>query len=182
MNPLDSVEYELVAAIAERAKLDAKIKTLQETAKLLQPIYGKAPRAVGLASLSRLTEEEIANMGMTAAIERILFSVAGTWMPPTSVRNALVEAGFELSGDNPMAAIHQALKRLVARGNWFVSDEIDGTTQYKYDPSLHPLVQGARYRAGEQTYAAGKPVSPPPLPPAFGRKKAGMAPPGELKR
>jgi hypothetical protein len=41
------------------------------------------------------------------------------------------------AGDNPMASIHQILKRLIARQRSpFVSVEYQGQTLYKYDPKL----------------------------------------------
>jgi hypothetical protein len=68
------------------------------------------------------------------------------WLPPTSIRNALKEAGFELTGDNPLASIHQVLKRLVARENSpVVSQEHQGQTLYKFDPNrLNPYGATAR--------------------------------------
>jgi hypothetical protein len=54
------------------------------------------------------------------------------------VRDMLLEAKFEVVGDNPMASIHQILKRLVAREGKIVADVYDGQTMYRYDPSNAP--------------------------------------------
>jgi hypothetical protein len=138
MTPLESVQDELVAALGQRAEIDKKIEALKQSAKMLEPIYGRRPRKVGVADLMRVGRvhaEDIKNLGITAAVERILINNAGAWLPPTSVRNGLKEAGFELVGDNPLASIHQVLKRLVVRGenSPFVSREFQGQKLYKYD-------------------------------------------------
>jgi len=124
---------ELERALQQRAEIDKKIKALQESMRLLGPIYGQTPSYGSLQELASLSD--IKDLGITAAIERVLMCVPNQWMPPTSVRNALVEAGFELAGDNPLASIHQVLKRLVARNGPYVSEEIDGQTMYKFDPA-----------------------------------------------
>jgi hypothetical protein len=76
------------------------------------------------------------SVGITEAIERALRKYPGKLLPPTSVRNALFEMGFKVAGNNPMASVHQVLKRLVARaGSCYVSQPIEGRTMYKFDPS-----------------------------------------------
>jgi hypothetical protein len=133
MNPLESVQAELAIALREQGEIATKVKSLQEAARLLEPIYGRKSTAGLMGGLAALAD--ISDLGLTAAIERILMRNADNWLPPTSVRNGLVEAGFELVGDNPLASIHQVLRRLVARETCFVSEEIQGQTMYKYDSS-----------------------------------------------
>jgi hypothetical protein len=146
MNPLESVQLELVRTVAERSKLEQKINALQETIKLLEPIYGKQPTHGSIAALSVSVLGDIKELGITAAVERILMSNVGGWFAPPIIRDRLKEAGFELVGDNPLASIHQVLKRLVARENsCIVSEERNGQTLYRYD-----------IRSGLLPYGTGK--------------------------
>jgi hypothetical protein len=121
--------------------------------------------------------EETPNLGITAAIERVLKANPNIPLPPTSVRNILRKANFELVGDNPMASIHQILKRLIARqGSPFVSVEYQGQTLYKYDPKRDwmrtlkgvNLPPGSLEEAGRAAKSAAPPVprasSAPPVP------------------
>ena len=133
MNPLEAVRAELAAELERRAETDKRIEALRQSETLLQPIYGS-----GKVSSSRLNlRQAVKDVGLTRAIERVLMSCEGKPLPPTSVRNGLLEAGFELTGDNPLAAIHQVLKRIVARENSpFHAVEFQGQTMYKYSPTL----------------------------------------------
>lgn len=135
MNPLETVQTELAAAIKERTEIDRKIRALQESAKVLEPIYGHHLSTYTLQSLAGMTNTtNIKDLGITAAVERILMMNDGKWLPPTSIRNGLKEAGFELAGDNPLASIHQVLKRLVSRENSpVVRREDQGQTLYRFD-------------------------------------------------
>src|SRR5207249_3922350 len=111
MNPLQSTRAELEKLLRERAKLDRKIDAVRQAIKAFEPVYGDLP-PINMRQLRK----EIRDMGMTAAIEQLLKAHYGTPLTPTTVRDLLVESGFKLVGDNPLASIHQVLKRLVARG------------------------------------------------------------------
>jgi hypothetical protein len=131
MNPLENVRAALAAELEKRAESDKRIEALRQSIKLLEPIYDAEEADPRLPLLS----EAIKDLGLTRAIEQILRNCAGKPLPPTSVRNGLREAGFELTGDNPLASIHQVLKRLVARENSpFEAVEFQGQTMYKYVP------------------------------------------------
>jgi hypothetical protein len=132
MNPLESLQTDLGIALAEKEKLERRIAAIEQSIKLLEPVYQKELTRGGLYELAELGD--IKNLGLTAAIERVLMSAKGHWMPPTSVRNGLKEAGFGLTGDNPLAAIHQTLRRLAERQNSpVVSAEIQGQRMYRFD-------------------------------------------------
>ncbi|HEV2201192.1 MAG TPA: hypothetical protein VGR73_15350 [Bryobacteraceae bacterium] len=147
MNPLESVNADLAVAFAQRAELDKKIQALQESAKILVPIYGRS--AIGPAP-GTFTLGDIKDLGLTRAIEQILIRVGGKPLPPTSVRNGLLEAGFELTGENPLASIHQVLKRLIARENSpFCAVEFQGQTMYKFDPPMSSAI--AAFPCGTKT-------------------------------
>jgi len=138
MNPLENVRAELAAELEKRAESDRRIEALRQSEKLLEPIYeareNADPRFFGLS-------EAIKEVGLTRAIEQVLMSCPGKPLPPTSVRNGLRDAGFELTGDNPLSSIHQVLKRLVARENSaFKAVEFQGQTMYKYAPTSAQLL------------------------------------------
>jgi len=136
MNPLENAQAELGRLLETKAQINAdidrKIEAVQKAIQLFWPVYGQEEAS------PKLENAFPEGVGMTEAIEVVLMASPDKPLPATSIRNGLLEAGFKLSGNNPMAAIHQVLKRLVARGNWFVSEEIDGQTMYKYDSSRHP--------------------------------------------
>jgi len=132
MNLLESARLEMEALKRQRdavlAAFDARLAAVEQTIKILDPVYSPVPDI----SVPVLDD----SVGITEAIERALRKYPGKLLPPTSVRNALFEMGFKVAGNNPMASVHQVLKRLVARGGSpYVYEQIDGQTQYKFDPS-----------------------------------------------
>lgn len=138
-NPLESVQNDLRAALAAREELDRKITALQESIKILEPVYGDQPSLAGLIQFGGA--DDLDNLGITAAVERVLMRSPGKYMPPTAVRNGLVEGGFELTGGNPLASIHQVLRRIIARENSpYMAQDVQGTTMYMYDPKKDQAV------------------------------------------
>lgn len=133
MTPLESVQNELREALTLRDELEHKIAALRESVKILEPIYGNQP---SVPASDQWGTSDVRNLGITAAVERVLMLSPGKWIPPTAVRDTLVNYGFRLAGDNPLASIHQVLKRLIARENSpYISEEIQGSTMYMYDPA-----------------------------------------------
>lgn len=132
MTLLETVKRELEELKHQRdavlAVFDTRIAAVEQAIKILEPVYSVLP----IAAIPVLDE----SVGITEAIERALRKYPGKLLPPTSVRNALFEMGFKVAGNNPMASVHQVLKRLVARaGSPYVHEQVDGQTQYKFDPS-----------------------------------------------
>lgn len=114
------------------AVFDARIAAVEESVRILEPVYGSA-NDIAMPVLDE-------SVGITEAIERALRKYPGKLLPPTSVRNALLEMGYRVKGDNPMASVHQVLKRLVARaGSPYVHVQVGEQTMYKFDPSREPV-------------------------------------------
>jgi hypothetical protein len=136
MNPLESAQEELAKLLHERAALDKKIDAVKKAIHIFGPVYARRPRSGKNETLARVVED-IENLGITGAIERVLMEHPDVPMGPKNVRNELHEINFKLTGSNPMAAIHQVLKRLAARGGPIVAEKIPGMkyTKYRYDPS-----------------------------------------------
>jgi|GEM_PF-6879589 len=167
MNALEHIECELAAAREKRADLDRAIKALEQSADLLKPIYGTRTKA-DLAFINM--SESIKDVGITRAVEHILRSCAGKPLPPTSVRNGLLEAGFELTGENPLASIHQVLKRLVAREKSpYEAVEFQGQTMYKYTPQTLAEQLAVQFMA-EQNVPPKKASSASPASPETGKR------------
>jgi hypothetical protein len=164
MNLLENAKAELEGLLEQRAELDRKIKAVQEAIKLFEPIYATVESQIQRVQQFMLMED-MENIGITQAVERALMSVPDIFLPPTSVRDKLVDANFKLVGENPMASIHQVLKRLVARDKSpFVAEEHQGQTLYKYDPSRYPASM-RRYQEGlHPAYmpASSDPMTTPP--------------------
>src|ERR1035441_5332401 len=131
LNPLFAAKAELDKLLRRRKGLDEKIKVLEEAIAILAPAYETEncaspvlPRAL--------------NDGMTARIYEILVNNGDREFSPTDIRDLLVAGGFSLDGrSNPMAEIHQVLKRLAKNNDLFVralqASGRRGTVSYKYD-------------------------------------------------
>jgi hypothetical protein len=131
LNPLFAAKAELDKLLRRRKGLDEKIKVLEEAIAILAPAYETEncaspvlPRAL--------------NDGMTARIYEILVNNGDREFSPTDIRDLLVAGGFSLDGrSNPMAEIHQVLKRLAKNEDLLVRI-LPGTgpknaVLYKYD-------------------------------------------------
>jgi hypothetical protein len=132
MNLLETARLEIEGLKRQRealiAAFDARIDAVEQAIKILDLVYGPTD-----GNPVPVLDESV---GITEAIETALRKWPGKLLPPTSVRDALSEMGFRVAGNNPMASVHQVLKRLVARaGSPYVYEQIDGQTQYKFDPS-----------------------------------------------
>jgi hypothetical protein len=132
MNLLEKAKLEAEELKRQRdavaAVFDAKIAVVEQTVKLLEPVY---------APMSNLTVPLLDDsVGITEAIETALRKYAGKPLAPTAVRDVLSEMKFKINGDNPMASVHQVLKRLIARSSSpYISEQVDGQTMYKFDPA-----------------------------------------------
>lgn len=101
---LQHARDELARVRTERLKIDKRIARLE----------------LFIKSVSSLLDEPAAidpKMGLTEGIKAFLQSVApGGGMRPTTLRVKLQDAGFQLTGNNPLASIHAVCKRLVKQG------------------------------------------------------------------
>ena len=131
MNPLETVQKELLAAREQRAEIENKISALEESLRLLEPIYRHIERDALLMELA----DDIPTLGITDATARLLAAMKDRWLGPTDVRDGLMSAGFKLVGRNPLSSIHQVLRRLAAKRGAIISKEIDGKLLYKFDSS-----------------------------------------------
>lgn len=154
MNPLENARTDLAALLQQREAIDRKINSLNEAIKILETVYRPVDTSPLATMTSGFTARDIADLGLTSAVERVLMELPNLPFPPVRVRDTLVGRGFILSGDNPMASIHQVLKRLVAKqGSPFLAIEVDGQTTYIYNPNRAEAEKrstGQRRHLGEE--------------------------------
>jgi len=116
MNPLDAVEVRLNALIALRELLNREIGGLQDAQKILKPLYEMRE----VASIPSIEEfVEASEIGITDSVRAALRNNAGRKLTAMQVRDVMVVGGFDLSKEkykNPMATIHQVIRRLVDSG------------------------------------------------------------------
>jgi hypothetical protein len=157
--------------VADISKLDLLIESLR---LLLEPLSVEPP------AVSEVALAMIKHAGLTDVV-RMALQASGTFLSVTDVLTRLNAVAYPLQRlDNPRAAIVVVLSRLVTSGEAERKGEGDESS-FRWvatKNSLQALAGIGRYRAGEQTYAAGKPIASPPPPPGFDRKKTTMPPPG----
>ena len=79
MNPLETVQKELLAAREQRAEIENKISALEESLRLLEPIYRHIERDALLMELA----DDIPTLGITDATARLLAAMQDRWLGPT---------------------------------------------------------------------------------------------------
>jgi hypothetical protein len=86
--------------------------------------------------------EDFQSLGLTDAIRQLLSEYILA-MTPRQVRDRLVMLQYELPKDNPMAAIHGVLRRLVGAGEIKPIENEEGKTAYVWvTPIQRALTQG----------------------------------------
>jgi hypothetical protein len=97
-----------------------------------------------LATLNLLDEEDKAEFadvirivrgqaeGLSAAVRRVLTKAPGKWHTATSMRDELVESGFDFTGytSNPLASVHAVMKRL--KPEEFAMGSVDGVMAWRW--------------------------------------------------
>lgn len=161
MNPLENSELELASLMEKRAELDRKIESVRQAIEVLEPVYRATPTTHEDATIWQIVQDidDIQNVGITEAIKKVLMAHPDVLFAPTTVRDALAAAKFTIKGDNPMASVHQVLKRLTARDNThFFAVETNGQTAYKYSRLRRGLL-GIRLIDKEEPPLPGSPRS-----------------------
>ena len=107
---LESVLVEKSEADERKKLVDTKYEALLDAARSVQKVYGGTiPEWVSTPTDS--------SPGITAQIREIMKSQGATWNQPTQVKALLEQRKFLLEKySNPMAMIHQVLKRLEEQG------------------------------------------------------------------
>ncbi len=172
-NPLiEAAERELNALIKEdadiearRAKLQQKIVVVCQTLDALRRAYGVSNRGLG-------GEPVNADLGISDQIREILKIEYPVYLKPTTIRNYLEHFGFLKTKDgkdyeNPLALVHQILKRLEVRNEVEAQITAEGAKLYRWKPQpglAAQLIQHFSTVGPQRTI-------PAPQPSEFVRKK-----------
>jgi hypothetical protein len=123
MNPLETAK-------AERDALLKKLKALDETIKILEPVYGES-------DYDQVPDWAL-DKGLTESIRQLLERNPNHAFSPTEVRNWLVNSSYDFGGHvNPLASIHTTLKRITSDHRFVVVTSEKGTL-YRFDPAVPP--------------------------------------------
>ncbi len=140
---LETAQRELASLRDERQKIDRRIASLEQSVKGLaavceeQRVETEAP----MGSLSDMVTGDIAGLGLTNAIRKVLSS-RKVALVPTEIRDALVESGMDLSKySNAMVAIHNTLKRLYDQRE--LARSTDEPTRYLWLNDMYKFSQMA---------------------------------------
>lgn len=113
MTPLENVRTELTRLRAARDHLEAQIAALEQTERILEPVYGRSLAQEVMQSLVPFGDSE----GLTDKIRKLLVASFPGAATPTAIRDLMVSSGMDTSGrSNFLSEIHNVLKRLVAQG------------------------------------------------------------------
>jgi hypothetical protein len=166
MNPLENAKAELSQLLESRAQIEQRIDAMQQTIKLLEPVYGRELYGVrGLNQLGLTGNDG----GLTDRIRAVLSRTSPFGITPVAVRDAVIQGGFELGErSNFIAEIHNVLKRLVMQG------EVEEITTNKSGKMYRPR------RASGSLKDLGNP-KPVPAPTGYRKITVKMPPPGEKK-
>ena len=126
----------------ERKKvIDEQVENLLDAVRALHKVYGgEFPEAVA--------KQIEGDLGITDQVRQVFKTVPAQWLVPMQVRTMVEARGFSLAGySNPMAVIHQVLKRLDKQGE------------------LQPHAAGTHYMLKPQVAPAPAPPAPAPAAP-----------------
>ena len=131
MDPLTSAQAELESLLKLKAEIERRIEAVTKSIAILEPFYAQKRDFSRLLNLSVMMTG-VGNMGITEAVQWAL-TTSPEALSPTQVRDLLVEHGYPVRGENPMATIHTVLKRLASRPDGSVEVEAHaGKTVYQY--------------------------------------------------
>lgn len=125
---LSSLIEEVEELDARRDKITSRIVALREMVFAMSNVVGEDPKITYPELFPELIEPET---GFTDAVREVLKS-SNKYFSPVDIRDTLLERGFFVgkSYRNPLAAIHQILKRLV--GSKEIEPKDENTKLYRW--------------------------------------------------
>jgi hypothetical protein len=116
---LKSLHQQLIDIEKRKAEIESKISAVSRTVETLNEVYGSSEDA-----------EESAQ-GITDQIKYVFATRYPNWLTPVVVRKYAEMFGFQIKGDNPMAAVHQVIRRLVERGSIEMKENANAGKVYR---------------------------------------------------
>ncbi|MGO8731826.1 MAG: hypothetical protein ACLQVM_03420 [Terriglobia bacterium] len=135
---LKEAEQELDDLLRKRDAMDARILRLHSTVESLRGLCGKEPHSFPI---------DIRKLGITDAIRKLL-EYANSSMSAIQIRDALEQAGFDLSDQsNPMSSVHSVLNRLLQSSEVLGTRTADGAPGFLWvTPLRRALLEEAENR------------------------------------
>jgi len=121
----------------KRSEIRKKITAVAQSIETLRKVYGGSDSGLGASG-----ELINANLGITDNIRQILKSEYPSYLKPTTIKGYLEHYGFLKNKDNedysnPLALVHQILKRLDIRGEVEPTIMADGAKLYRWKPDAY---------------------------------------------
>jgi hypothetical protein len=132
-----AAQKELENLVQQRTAVDRKIIGFEQAIKGLDAVCGTASEDAletrGLDPIPLSPElDGLCSVGLTDAIRKLFEGSGILLLTPTGIRDQLLMYGYDLPKDNPLAAIHAVLKRLVTNGEIEEKPAHDGKSGYKW--------------------------------------------------
>jgi hypothetical protein len=114
MNPYLAAKAELRNLRKQEAAIKQRIKAIEKTVVLLEPVYSDKGEDVW----DRLERLAGCDSGLTRRVRGLFDANPLHLFSPVEVRNLLILDGFDATGrSNFLSEVHQTLRRLVVRGD-----------------------------------------------------------------
>ena len=116
----------------QEVNITDRIAAVSRSIDTLALVYGNTEVPTRVAALLREKfAADSSSSSLTESVRKVLESRYPNWLPPMVVRHYVETRGTEIKGDNPMAMIHQVLRRLVEQ-DWAEPDQLaDGSKVYR---------------------------------------------------
>ncbi|MEO8100168.1 MAG: hypothetical protein ABI811_20880 [Acidobacteriota bacterium] len=139
MTPLESAKAERDVLLKTKVEIERKLDAIEQSIEILSPVYEPQPAwkkdLVTALSAGQEAIDRAKNYGLTDAIERSMSGYPAEVFSPTGIRDLVVRDGFTISAPNPMAVVHQALKRMASKPGPIRSFAKNGRVGYFYEPN-----------------------------------------------
>jgi hypothetical protein len=134
--------------LTKRAAIDKRLQQLKQTMDGLAALLEELPQ-VGFAPTAESDQSLSEGVGVSEAI-RFVLAEAKCPLSPPEVKAFLSSRGFKFHEyANPMAVVHNTLKRLAMQGELMALDANGGTTLYTVTPGdpAQMLAKGVKFRS-----------------------------------
>ncbi|SRR6266849_6335968 len=146
---IEAAQSEMEEMLAKRTAIDKRLQQLKQTIDGLAALLEELPEAGSSVSKTESDQSLSEGIGISDAI-RVVLSEAKIPLSPPEVKAFLAHQGFKFHEyANPMAVVHNTLKRLALQGELTTLEANGGQTLYTITPRdpAYKLGDGARFRS-----------------------------------